>query len=88
MVFFNLPCYLEDKIFELKFDSDNAISRIISYFPLSESEKQEIASILGKDLSDGFHSIFSDSISEEEWSRTKEQIKKKFRDDLFDIDAF
>jgi len=82
----NLPSHLEDKIFELGFDSENALSRIVSYFPLSESEKQEIISILSKDLFDGFHSIFTDIISEEEWNKTKEQIKKKFRGELFDID--
>ncbi|MDH5463527.1 MAG: hypothetical protein OEW49_04395 [Nitrosopumilus sp.] len=87
MVLFDLPHYLEDKIFEFKFNPDDTLSRIISYFPFSESEKQEILSILGKDLFDGFHSIFSDSVSEKEWNRTKEQIKKKFQDELFDIDV-
>ena len=86
MVLFDLPYYLEDKIFELKFNSENILSRITSYFPLSESEKQEIISISGKDLSDGFYSIFTDNISEEEWSKNKEQIKKKFKAELFDID--
>jgi len=86
MVLFDLPPYLEDKIFELKFDSMNALSRITSYFPLSESEKQEIIAISGKDLPDGFYSIFTDNISEEEWNQTKEQIKRKFKDELFDID--
>ena len=35
---------------------------------------------------DGFHSIFTDTITEEEWNKNKEQIKKKFRDELFDVD--
>jgi hypothetical protein len=86
MEMLNLPSHLEDKIFELRFDSENALSRIVSYFPLSEPEKQEIISILGNDLFVGFHSIFTDRISKEEWSKTKEQIKKKFKDELFDID--
>jgi len=86
MVMLNLPSYLEDKIFELRFDSENTISGIVSYFPLSNSEKQEIISILDKNLTDGFHSIFADVISEEEWNKSKEQIKKKFKDELFDID--
>ena len=34
----------------------------------------------------GFHSIFTDIVSEEEWNRTKDQIKKRFNDELFDID--
>jgi len=86
MVLFDLPNHLKDKIFELRFNPENMLSWIISYFPLSESEKQEIISISGKDLSDGFHSIFTDNISEEEWDKNKEQIKKKFKDELFDID--
>ncbi|QDI88259.1 hypothetical protein Nisw_01290 [Candidatus Nitrosopumilus sp. SW] len=79
----NLPSYLEDKIFEIK-SSDNTVSRITSYFPLSDSEKQEICSILKTDL--GFYSIFTDNISDEEWNRTKTQIKKRFNDELFEID--
>jgi len=35
---------------------------------------------------DGFHSIFTDVISDDEWNKTSEQIKKKFKDELFDID--
>ena len=88
MVLLDLPPYLEDKIFELKFNSENALYRITTYFPLSESEKQEIISISGKDLPSGFHSIFTDNISEEEWGKTKDQIKKKFKDELFNIDNF
>lgn len=86
MVMSRLPSNLEDKIFELRFNSDETLSRIVSYFPLSESDKQKILSIVSNDPSDGFHSIFADSISDEEWCRTKEQIKKKFKDELFDID--
>ncbi|KFM19742.1 hypothetical protein AAA799P11_00487 [Marine Group I thaumarchaeote SCGC AAA799-P11] len=79
-----LPDHLEDKIFEIKY-SDDAVSKITSYFPLNDSEKQEINSILNLDFS-GFYSIFTDSISQEEWDRTKEQIKKRFNDELFGID--
>ena len=68
------PPDLEDKIFEIKYDSDS-ISKITSYFPFSDSEKQEINSILNMDFS-GFHSIFFFFFSEEEWNRTKDQIKK------------
>ena len=79
-----LPPHLEDKIFEIKY-LDGNVSKITSYFPLTESEKQEINSIMNIDFS-GFHSIFSDSVTDEEWSRTKEQIKKRFNDELFGID--
>ncbi len=79
-----LPSHLEDKIFEIKYFDDN-IFKITSYFPLSDSEKQEIKSIMNIDFS-GFHSIFSDNISDDEWNRTKEQIKKRFNDELFEID--
>ena len=70
---------------KLGHDSDS-VSKIISYFPFSESEKQEICNILNVDTFDGFHSIFTDSVSEEEWNKTKDQIKKRFKDELFDID--
>lgn len=85
MVKLVLPAHLEDKIFEMKFNS-NILSEIISYFPFNESEKQEIHSIL-KNNSFCFNSIFSDHITDEKWGETKEQIKKKFRDELFDIDT-
>lgn len=80
-----LPSHLEDKIFEIKFNSDS-ISKIISYFPFSKSEKQEIQSILNNEFS-GFYSIFTDPVTDEGWNRTKEQIKKKFHDELFDIET-
>lgn len=79
-----LPPLLQDKIFEIKYSGDD-VSEITSYFPLSASEKQEIVSIMNVDFS-AFHSIFADTVSEEEWRRTKEQIKKRFNDELFDID--
>ncbi|MHA7733652.1 hypothetical protein [Nitrosopumilus sp. S6] len=79
-----LPPYLEDKIFEIKY-SDDTVFKITSYFPLADSEKQEIRSILNMDFS-GFYSIFTDKVSDEEWNRTKDQIKKRFNDELFGID--
>ena len=86
MVKLDLPSNLEDKIFEIRSESDGTISKIVSYFPLSESERNETLSILNVSFFDGFHSIFSDTISDEEWNKTKEQIKKKFKDELFDVD--
>ena len=79
-----LPLHLEDKIFEMKY-SDDVVSKITSYFPLSASEKQEILSILKTDFLE-FYSIFSDNVSDEEWEKTKDQIKKRFNDELFGID--
>ena len=80
----NLSAKLEEKIFEIKYESDETVSKIISYFPLTEEEQDEILSKINNKFA--FHSIFSDTVSEEEWDKTKEQIKKKFRDELIDID--
>ena len=82
----DLPLHLKDKIFEIKYDSDETISKIVSYFPFNELAKQEIVSILDDDTFDGFHSIFSNTVSDEKWNNAKDQIKKKFNDELFDID--
>lgn len=81
----NLPPNIEDKIFEIKSDS-GIISRIKSYFPLNENEKQEIIQTLDLKDFDEFTSIFTDVVSDEQWEKTKHQIKKKFQDELFDID--
>ena len=86
MVREKFPDNLQDKIFEICYGSDDVVLNIISYFPFTESEKQEIISILSNSNFDGFRSIFSDTVSDEEWIRTKDQIRKKFKDELFDID--
>jgi hypothetical protein len=78
--------HLQDKIFEIRYGSNDSVSKIISYFPFTDSEKQEIVSILNDNSFNKFHSIFTDSVTDEEWARTKDQIKKKFKDELFDID--
>ena len=83
---FNFPVHLNDKIYEIRFESDNSISNIVSYFPFTESEKQEILSLMKRESFNGFNSIFSNSITEEKWNTAKEQIKKKFQDELFAID--
>ena len=78
---------LSDKVYEIKTDDNNMILQLTSYFPLSESEKAEIQAVLGAKFSSGrFHSIFTDVMSEEEWSKNKIQIKKRFQNELFDID--
>ena len=82
-----LPEHISDKIYEIKTDGKNMLSKVISYFPLSDDEKKEILDILGQNFRfNNFNSIFSDSISDEEWEKSKTQIKIRFRNELFDID--
>ena len=82
----NIPSEIEDKIFEIKFNSDNSIFKIISYFPLSEFERQSFSSLLNFTNFSEFHSIFTDTVTDDEWNKTKNQIKKRFQNELFDID--
>ena len=82
----NIPSEIEDKIFEIKFNSDNSIFKIISYFPLSEFERQSFSSLLNFTTFSEFHSIFTDTVTDDEWNKTKNQIKKRFQNELFDID--
>jgi len=81
----NLPTLLEEKIYDLKHnDSDNSIT-ITSYFPLNQKEKETILNYNKFDTVN-FKSIFSDNISDSDWLSSKEQIKKKFQDELFNIE--
>jgi len=82
----NLPSNLKDKIYQTKVNSQNDFSKIVSYFPLSADEKQLIVTLMNTKSFDGFYSIFSDHISEQEWNKSKVQIIKRFQDELFDID--
>ena len=82
----DIPLELTDKIFQIKFNPDQTIEKITSYFPLSEQERLMINSISGQDTFSNFNSIFSDTVTDEEWNKTKEQIKKRFHSELFDID--
>jgi hypothetical protein len=82
----HIPSKIEDKIFEIKYNSDESISKIISYFPLSELEHQTLTFLLNKPDFSEFHSIFTDSITDDQWDKTKVQIKKRFQNELFDID--
>ena len=82
----DIPLELTDKIFQIKFNPEKSIEKITSYFPLSEQERLMINSISGQDTFSNFNSIFSDTVSDEEWNNTKEQIKKRFQNELFDID--
>ena len=80
------PDYLQEKIFQIQFNDDESISKIISYFPLSDSEREKIISLQNGKSFNAFHSIFTDIITGEDWNKNKKQIKKKFNDELFDID--
>ena len=82
----DIPLELTDKIFQIKFNPEKSIERITSYFPLSEQECLLINSISGQNTFSNFNSIFSDTVTDEEWNKTKEQIKKRFQNELFDID--
>ena len=86
MKLFDIPSEIEDKIFEIKLNSDNSIFKIISYFPLSEFERQSFSSLLNFTTFSEFHSIFTDTVTDDEWNKTKNQIKKRFQNELFDID--
>ena len=86
MKVFDIPSEIEDKLFEIKLNSDKSVFRIISYFPLSELESKTIVSLLNQDSFSEFHSIFTDIITDDEWNKTKNQIKQRFQNELFDID--
>jgi len=79
---------LEEKIYDLKIEADVGLSHITTYFPLSSEEKQEILKEMDQTKKSPveFKSIFSDDISQQEWLNSKEQIKKRFRDELMKID--
>ena len=81
-----IPYDIKDKIFEIKLNSDKSIFKIISYFPLSEFERQSFSSLLPFTNFSEFHSIFTDTVTDDEWNKTKNQIKKRFQNELFDID--
>ena len=84
----SLNSQLEEKIYDLKVDDFGVLSKIITYFPLHHFEKQEILRSLGETTENSikFKSIFSDEISDKEWNNSKKQIRKKFQDELVDID--
>ena len=83
-----LSSELEEKIYDLKVDDCGVLSKIITYFPLNHLEKKEILGVAGKtaEIFIEFKSIFSDEISDKEWINSKKQIRKKFQDELVDID--
>ena len=83
----DIPDKIEDKIFEIKFESDKSIFKIISYFPLSELECNVVNSLLNSPNSFEFNSIFTDNVTDHEWNKSKNQIKKRFQNELFDIDS-
>ena len=82
----DIPLDLTDKIFQIKFNPDQTIEKITSYFPLSKQDCLLINSISKQNNFSNFNSIFSDTVTDAEWNKTKEQIKKRFQNELFDID--
>ena len=86
MKILDIPSEIEDKLFEIKLNSDKSISKVISYFPLSKLERTTIVSLLNLTTFSEFHSIFTDTVTDDEWNKTKNQIKKRFQNELFDID--
>ena len=85
LISYDIPFELKEKIFEIK-TTDNCILKIISYFPLTDLEQNNLISILKQPECINFSSIFSDSVTNDEWNRTKSQIKKRFQDEIFHID--
>ena len=83
----NIPDIIEDRIFQIKFESDKSIFKITSYFPLSALDSQILTSLLDYPDSLEFDSIFTDKITVDEWNKTKNQIKKRFQNELFDINS-
>ena len=81
----DIPLELTDKIFQIKFNPDQTIKKITSYFPLTEYECKMINSVSKQDNFSNFNSIFSDTVTDEEWNKTKEQIKKRFQGHLNDV---
>ena len=82
---YDISFELKEKIFEIK-TTDNSVLKIISYFPLTDLEQNSLVSIINHPETINFSSIFSDSVTNDEWNRTKSQIKKRFQDEIFHID--
>ena len=83
----DIPYKIKDKIFEIECNSDKSVFKIISYFPLSELECSTLTSQLNQPNFPEFHSIFTDNVTDDEWDKTKDQIKKRFQNELFDMDS-
>jgi hypothetical protein len=50
-------------------------------------ERKTIVSSLNLAIFSEFYSIFIDTVTDDEWNKTKNQIKKRFQNELFDIDS-
>lgn len=77
-----LPFEIQDKIYDTKIEEN---LQITTYFPLRQDEMILITKAFHDDKII-FKSIFSDFITESEWQKSRDQIKKKFQDELFKID--
>ena len=82
----DIPYKIKDKIFEIKYPSNESAFKIISYFPLSDLECRTLTSQFNQLDFPEFHSIFTDTVTDDEWDKTKNQIKRRFQNELFDID--
>ena len=74
---------LKEKIYDMQ--RNNHQVKITSYFPLTKEEK-DVFSNGPSNHQISFKSIFSDTISVSEWSKNKNQIIKKFQNELIDIE--
>ena len=83
----DIPYNIKDKIFEIKYNSDESVFKIISYFPLSKLECHTLTSQLNQPDFPEFYSIFTDNVTDDQWNKTKDQIKKRFQNELFDINS-
>ena len=81
----DIPLELTDKIFQIKFNPDQSIEKITSYFPLSEQDRQMINSISGQDVFSNFNSIFSDTVTDEEWDKELDIIKELKSEEFLDF---
>ncbi len=77
---------IKEKIYNTRFDENGILFEITTYFPLTSREKEIIIcddNFSGNSIE--FKSIFSDEISDQQWADSKEQIIKRFQDELVDI---
>ena len=62
----DIPYKIKDKIFKIKYPSDESDFKIISYLPLSELECRTLTSKLNPPDFPEFHSIFTDNVTDDE----------------------
>ena len=75
----DIPLELTDKIFQIKFNYEQSIEKITSYFPLSEQERLMINSISGQETFSNFNSIFSDTVTVKNGIQLRNKSKNDFK---------